>query len=150
MNPTGSTPNERGRSADRISPQPDDVTVHLDSSYDSGKIRDEIADCGRYGQIVHKGGKASIQASQRWQVERANAWRNASYLRAAHCDAARSACRTECTALGARIAMSRVVGPLRRSGRTGAPVEQREDALGRLDVEVAGRLVAQQQAPPGH
>ena len=29
------------------------------------------------GQIAHKGDKAPIQASQRWHVERANAWHNA-------------------------------------------------------------------------
>jgi hypothetical protein len=28
-------------------------------------------------EIAHKGDKASIQAGQRWQVERTNAWHNA-------------------------------------------------------------------------
>ena len=60
-----------------IGPLPDDITVHLDSGYDSGKTRDELAGRGLHGQIAHKGEKAPIQASQRWQVERTNAWHNA-------------------------------------------------------------------------
>ena len=60
-----------------IGPLPDDITVHLDSGYDSGKTRDELAGRGLHGQIAHKGEKAPIQASRRWQVERTNAWHNA-------------------------------------------------------------------------
>lgn len=60
-----------------IGPLPDDITVHLDSGYDSGKTRDELAGRGLRGQIAHKGEKAPIQASNRWQVERTNAWHNA-------------------------------------------------------------------------
>ena len=60
-----------------IGPLPDDITVHLDSGYDSGKTRDELAGRGLHGQIAHKGEKAPIQASQRRQVERTNAWHNA-------------------------------------------------------------------------
>ena len=60
-----------------IGPLPDDITVHLDSGYDSGKTRDELAGRGLHGQIAHNGEKAPIQASQRWQVERTNAWHNA-------------------------------------------------------------------------
>ena len=62
---------------DGLGPLPDDITVHLDSGYDSGKTRDELAGRGLHGQIAHKGEKAPIQASQRWQVERTNAWHNA-------------------------------------------------------------------------
>jgi hypothetical protein len=51
--------------------------VHLDSGYDSGKTRDELASRGLHSQIAHKGEQAPIQASSRWQVERTNAWHNA-------------------------------------------------------------------------
>lgn len=57
---------------DDLGPLPDQITVHLDSGYDSGKTRDELARRGLDGQIAHKGEKAPIQASQRWQVERTN------------------------------------------------------------------------------
>ena len=62
---------------DEIGPLPDDITVHLDAGYDSGKTRETLTDRGLRGQIAHKGEKAPIQASQRWHVERTNAWHNA-------------------------------------------------------------------------
>jgi len=62
---------------DDIGPLPADITVHLDSGYDSGKTRDELAGRGLDAQIAHKGEKAPIQASQRWHVERTNSWHNA-------------------------------------------------------------------------
>ena len=58
-------------------PLPDEVTVHLDAGYDSGKTRQTLAERGLRGQIAHKGEKAPIQASRRWHVERTNAWHNA-------------------------------------------------------------------------
>ena len=61
---------------DEIGPLPDDVTVHLDAGYDSGKTRAELASRSMKGEIAHKGDKAPIQAGQRWHVERANAWHN--------------------------------------------------------------------------
>jgi transposase len=61
----------------QLGPLPDDITVHLDSGYDSGKTRDELAARGLHGQIARKGEKAPIQASSRWHVERTNAWHNA-------------------------------------------------------------------------
>lgn len=61
---------------DDLGPLPDEITVHLDSGYDSGKTRDTLTDRGLNGQIAHKGEKAPIQASQRWHVERTNAWHN--------------------------------------------------------------------------
>ena len=63
---------------DDIGPLPDDITVHLDAGYDSQKTRDELASRGITGEIAHKGGKAPIQAGQRWHVERTNAWHNSS------------------------------------------------------------------------
>ena len=60
-----------------LGPLPDEITVHLDSGYDSGKTREELASRDLHGQIAHKGEKAPIQASGRWHVERTNAWHNA-------------------------------------------------------------------------
>ncbi|GLX48703.1 hypothetical protein Shyhy01_16530 [Streptomyces hygroscopicus subsp. hygroscopicus] len=48
---------------------PDDVTVHLDACYDSGKTRALLDERGLHGRIAHKGERAPIQASQRWHVE---------------------------------------------------------------------------------
>lgn len=62
---------------DELGPLPDRITVHLDSGYDSGKTRHELADRGLHGQIAVKGVKAPIQASRRWHIERTNAWHNA-------------------------------------------------------------------------
>jgi transposase len=59
-----------------IGPLPDDVTVHLDAGYDSGKTRDELKSRSLNGEIAHKGDKAPIQAGQRWHVERTNSWHN--------------------------------------------------------------------------
>jgi transposase len=62
---------------DDLGPLPDGITVHLDAGYDSAKTRDELTGRGMVGEIAHKGDKAPIQAGQRWQVERTNAWHNA-------------------------------------------------------------------------
>lgn len=61
---------------DDLGPLPEEITVHLDAGYDSGKTRDTLAARGLRGQIAHKGEKAPIQAGQRWHVERTNAWHN--------------------------------------------------------------------------
>ncbi|WP_182546148.1 IS5 family transposase [Halosaccharopolyspora lacisalsi] len=60
-----------------LGPLPADITVHLDSGYDSGKTRDVLTGRGLHGESARKGDKAPIQASQRWHVERTNAWHNA-------------------------------------------------------------------------
>jgi Transposase DDE domain len=62
---------------DDVGPLPVNITVHLDSGYDSGKTREELAGRGLRGQIASKGQNAPIQASNRWHVERTNAWHNA-------------------------------------------------------------------------
>lgn len=62
---------------DDLGPLPDDITVHLDSGYDSGKTRTELAGRGLPAQIAHKGEKAPIQATQRWHIERTGARHNA-------------------------------------------------------------------------
>jgi transposase len=61
---------------DDLGPLPAQITVHLDSGYDSGKTRDTLAERGLHGEIARKGEKAPIQATQRWHVERTNAWHN--------------------------------------------------------------------------
>lgn len=62
---------------DALGPLPDEITVHLDSGYDSHKTRARLATRGLNGEIAAKGEKAPIQASRRWHVERTNAWHNA-------------------------------------------------------------------------
>jgi transposase len=61
---------------DHIGPLPKDITVHLDSGYDSGVTRDELRSRNMTGEISRKGDKAPIQATRRWHVERTNAWHN--------------------------------------------------------------------------
>jgi transposase len=67
-----------------LGPLPDDITVHLDAGYDSGKTRDTLAERQLEGQIAHKGEKAPVQATERWHIERTNAWHNA-FVRLARC-----------------------------------------------------------------
>ncbi|MDW6064015.1 transposase [Streptomyces sp. FXJ1.4098] len=69
---------------DGLGPLPDDITVHLDSGYDSDKTRAELTARNLHGRIAHKGEKAPIQASRRWHVERTHAWQNA-FHRIARC-----------------------------------------------------------------
>ncbi len=61
---------------DALGPLPDDITVHLDAGYDSGKDPRHAGERGLHGEIAHKGEKAPIQATRRWHVERTNAWHN--------------------------------------------------------------------------
>jgi hypothetical protein len=61
---------------DELGPLPEDITVHPDSGYDSGKTRDTLAERGLRGQIAHNGEKAPIQAGRRRHVERTNSWHN--------------------------------------------------------------------------
>ncbi len=53
------------------------ATVHLDRGYDSARTRDRLTERGYRGEIAAKGRPAPIAASQRWPVERTNAWTNA-------------------------------------------------------------------------
>jgi hypothetical protein len=61
-----------------LGPLPEEITVHLDAGYDSGKTRDMLAARGLHAEIARKGEKAPIQAGQHWHVERTNAWHNSS------------------------------------------------------------------------
>ncbi|MGW5670398.1 IS5 family transposase [Micromonospora sp. NPDC003776] len=60
-----------------LGPLPATITVHLDAGYDSQKTRDLLTTRGLTGEIARKGVKAPVQATQRWHVERTNAWHNA-------------------------------------------------------------------------
>ncbi len=60
-----------------LGPLPQTITVHLDRGYDSGITRDRLAARAMHGEIAARGTPAPIAASQRWPVERTNAWTNA-------------------------------------------------------------------------
>jgi transposase len=53
------------------------MTVHLDRGYDSRSTRRHLTDRGFTAAIATKGKPAPVTASQRWVVERTNAWTNA-------------------------------------------------------------------------
>lgn len=69
---------------DGLGPLPDDITVHLDAGYDSGRTRITLDERGLRGRIAHRGEKAPVQATGRWHVERTHAWQNA-FHRLARC-----------------------------------------------------------------
>ncbi|MEU1238475.1 IS5 family transposase [Micromonospora aurantiaca] len=62
---------------DDLGPLPDDITVHLDAGYDSAATRTLLHTRELTGDIARKGVKAPVQATQRWHIERTNAWHNA-------------------------------------------------------------------------
>lgn len=62
---------------DDLGPMPEQITVHLDAGYDSKVTRALLETRGLGGDIARKGEKAPVQATQRWHVERTNAWHNA-------------------------------------------------------------------------
>jgi transposase len=51
-----------------LGPLSDDITVHLDAGYDSGKTRTLLADRELTGEIAHKGEKAPVQSTGRWHI----------------------------------------------------------------------------------
>ena len=67
-----------------LRPLPGDTNVHLDAGYDSADTRTELDGRGLLGQIAHRGEKVSIQASQRWHIERTHACQQA-FHRLARC-----------------------------------------------------------------
>ncbi|MFD5270882.1 IS5 family transposase [Streptomyces sp. NPDC058335] len=69
---------------DGLSPLPNDITLHLDADYDSGKTHSTLDERGLRGRIARKGEKAPVQATGRWHVERTHAWQNA-FHRLARC-----------------------------------------------------------------
>lgn len=62
---------------DRLGPLPEPVTIHLDRGYDSFVTRDRLAVRKLRAEIAERGKPAPVTASQRWVVERTNAWTNA-------------------------------------------------------------------------
>lgn len=62
---------------ERLGPLPERITVHLDRGYDSERTRERLARRGMHGAIAARGQPAPLAASQRWPVERTNAWTNA-------------------------------------------------------------------------
>lgn len=62
---------------------PDQITIHLDAGYDSGKTRDLLAELGCRGVISQKG--FPLQAGKRWVVERTNSWHNRGFKKLAVC-----------------------------------------------------------------
>ena len=62
---------------------PEQITVHLDAGYDSGKTRDLIDELGCQSVISPKG--TPLQAGRRWPVERTNSWHNRGFKKLAIC-----------------------------------------------------------------
>ena len=62
---------------------PEQITVHLDAGYDSGKTRDLIAELGCQSVISPKG--TPLQAGRRWPVERTNSWHNRGFKKLLIC-----------------------------------------------------------------
>ena len=62
---------------------PEQITVHLDAGFDSGKTRDLIDELGCDAKISQKG--FPLQAGARWVVERTNSWHNRGFKKLAIC-----------------------------------------------------------------
>ncbi|CAN5710289.1 IS5-like element ISCgl6 family transposase [soil metagenome] len=62
---------------ERLGPLPTAMTVHLDRGYDSGVTREKLRRRGLCADISAHGTPAALAATQRWMVERTNAWTNA-------------------------------------------------------------------------
>jgi len=69
----------------RFSHLPATITVHLDAGYDSGKTQELLETLGYQGEIASKGNPAPLQATERWPVERTNAWHNRGFRKLAIC-----------------------------------------------------------------
>jgi hypothetical protein len=62
---------------DDLGPLPDDITVHLDTGYDSQKTRDELNGRGMTGEIARKGNKAPSRQVNAGTSSDPSAWHNA-------------------------------------------------------------------------
>ena len=89
---------------------PEQITVHLDAGYDSGKTRDLLAELGCRGVISQKG--FPLQAGKRWVVERTNSWHNRGFKKLLVCTERRT------VVIDAFIALANTVIIIRRLIRT--------------------------------
>lgn len=67
---------------------PEQITVHLDAGYDSGKTRELLEILGCDHVISTKG--EPLQAGARWVVERTNSWHNRGFKKLSYCTERRS------------------------------------------------------------
>lgn len=89
---------------------PDQITVHLDAGYDSGKARDLLAELGCHGGISKKG--FPLQAGARWVVERTNSWHTRGFRKLQICT------ERHTRVIDAYIALANAVIIIRRLIRT--------------------------------
>lgn len=67
---------------------PEQITVHLDAGYDSGKTRALLTELGCQWEISTKG--EPLQAGGRWVVERTNSWHNRGFRKLHVCTEVRA------------------------------------------------------------
>ena len=89
---------------------PENITVHLDAGYDSGKTRDLLEEFGCHGVISQKG--FPLQAGARWVVEHTHSWHNRGFKKLAICTERRT------RVIEAFIALANAVIVVRRLLRT--------------------------------
>jgi transposase len=89
---------------------PEQITVHLDAGYDSGKTRDLIDELGCQAVISARG--TPLQAGRRWPVERTNSWHNRGFKKLPICTERRT------RVIDAFIALANAVIITRRLPRT--------------------------------
>lgn len=63
--------------------RPEQITAHLDASYDSAKTRDLLTELSCDGEISTKG--EPLRAGVHWVVERTNSWHNRGFKKLAIC-----------------------------------------------------------------
>lgn len=64
---------------------PQDITVHLDAGYDSGKTRDLLSEFGCTGVVSIKGTHSRQNQRSSWVVERTNSWHNRGFKKLLIC-----------------------------------------------------------------
>jgi transposase len=84
---------------------PEQITVHLDAGYDSGKTRDLLDTLGCQWVISTKG--TPLQTGARWVVERTNSWHNRGFRKLAICTEVRTRVIDAFIALAAAIITTR-------------------------------------------
>ena len=84
---------------------PEQITVHLDAGYDSGKTRDLLATLGCDAVISTRG--EPLQAGARWVVERTNSWHNHGFKKLLICTEKRLRVIDAFIALAAAIIITR-------------------------------------------